>query len=307
MEWSMFSILNNVCYPTSPSWAFVLAYNTAVSSSFVLALYILVPSQVRQLDRNNPRQIKWRIFAVGIICCLWMICFPKLFCLEDEKNSPSMDHKSSLAYLGWSWNARQILAISLHTSILFLGPLTSMSLGFYLYTHRHGFQFRGYLLNVRKDNDWIWATLRNFVIAPLTEELVFRGCLIPPFLFCPYHGLSHVQISFVAPLFFGLAHVHHAILKVKQGVCSMKVIVLSTIFQFTYTTLFGAYVSYIFINTSSLPSIFCSHMICNIMGVPDLSFRYLHHDLYKFRYMVWSAYVIGIAMFVDGFYSKWIF
>lgn len=46
---------------------------------------------------------------------------------------------------------------------------------------------------------------------------------------------------------------------------------LSSSFQFVYTTIFGWYASYLFLRTGSLiPPILC-HSFCNIMGFPDFS------------------------------------
>ncbi|NWI13012.1 FACE2 protease, partial [Crypturellus soui] len=49
--------------------------------------------------------------------------------------------------------------------------------------------------------------LRNQVVAPLTEELVFRGCMVPVLLPCT--GAARALLA--GPLFFGLAHFHHVI------------------------------------------------------------------------------------------------
>jgi prenyl protein peptidase len=52
----------------------------------------------------------------------------------------------------------------------------------------------------------VQLVLRNLVIAPITEELVFRGCMVP--LLLPHLGYGY-QLSWITPLFFGVAHLHH--------------------------------------------------------------------------------------------------
>ncbi|KAH7671395.1 Type II CAAX prenyl endopeptidase Rce1-like protein [Dioscorea alata] len=47
---------------------------------------------------------------------------------------------------------------------------------------------------------------RNYVVAPITEELVFRACMIP-LLLCG--GLTAYSITFFSPIFFSLAHLNH--------------------------------------------------------------------------------------------------
>ncbi|XP_036071106.1 CAAX prenyl protease 2 [Oryzias melastigma] len=54
-----------------------------------------------------------------------------------------------------------------------------------------------WLLCVR---DAVW--LRNQVVAPLTEELVFRGAMLPMLLPCS----GSTAAVFTAPLFFGVGH-----------------------------------------------------------------------------------------------------
>ena len=72
-------------------------------------------------------------------------------------------------------------------------------------------------------------------------------------------------------------------------------------FQFTYTTLFGAYASHIFLRTGSLSGVILAHCTCNYMGLPDPSFvRYRGID----RWIVGVAYLIGIWMFIKAFDSS---
>ncbi|KAF0045634.1 hypothetical protein F2P81_002163 [Scophthalmus maximus] len=92
-------------------------------------------------------------------------------------------------------------------------------------------------------SDMRW--LRNQVVAPLTEELVFRACMLPMLVPCAGPSLA----IFTCPLFFGVAHFHHVIelLRFRQG--TLSGIFLSAVFQFSYTAVFGAYTAFIFIRT----------------------------------------------------------
>lgn len=56
--------------------------------------------------------------------------------------------------------------------------------------------------------------LRVYVLGPVTEELVFRSCMVPMLV---HAGISYPVIIFVSPLIFGLAHVHHALEFIRQG------------------------------------------------------------------------------------------
>ncbi len=43
-----------------------------------------------------------------------------------------------------------------------------------------------------------------------------------------------------------------------------------TVFQFTYTTLFGFHTAFLFLCTNSMLSSISAHIFCNIMGLPQL-------------------------------------
>ncbi|KAK4478732.1 hypothetical protein RD792_014230 [Penstemon davidsonii] len=66
------------------------------------------------------------------------------------------------------------------------------------------------------------SSWRNYFVAPLTEELVFRACMIP-LLLCG--GFSTYTVIFMCPVFFSLG------------------------FQLGYTVIFGAYASFLLVRT----------------------------------------------------------
>lgn len=119
---------------------------------------------------------------------------------------------------------------------------------------------------------------RNVVYAPFVEELVFRSFLIPILL---QAGFSNMFAICGTPIFFGLAHVHHILLsqsveyvtlKLPSGPLRIRKVVLQTVFQATYTTLFGFIVSYLFVYTGTFLAPFIAHVFCNHMGFPRTDF-----------------------------------
>jgi membrane protease YdiL (CAAX protease family) len=120
-------------------------------------------------------------------------------------------------------------------------------------------------------------------------------------------------------MFFGLAHIHHALWKYHQhcrnsshrpssgGV--LKVIVLETLFQFIYTSLFGAYACFVYCSTSSILDIFLIHSFCNFMGLPRFDHRDSDDDdelrgNFKERVIMGSFFLLGIITFYLGF-TRW--
>jgi len=274
----------------------------ALSVGFVASLYILVPSNVRNLGRNDHRQVKARMVAVVVFCFIATLSF-RVFCQV-------LNYEAWWTLMGLvNWKTSRDVKVLWHSMQLFLGPLTVGGIQlFYAWAHDE-FSFLPHGLSL--------LDFRDYIAAPTFEELVFRGCMTWPLL--SVAQWSMLRVTFVAPLFFGCAHAHHAFLKLQQYPHQKLVILLSTLFQFTYTTMFGWYSTYAFIHTGSLLSVIASHSFCNLMGLPDLSFMTYkhttrsmdHHDcdqvLHRLRYVLIAVYVLGIVLFARGFQNERIF
>lgn len=102
----------------------------------------------------------------------------------------------------------------------------------------------------------------------MTEEVIFRSAIVP------LHILAKVppgRIVFTAPLYFGVAHIHHFYeFCTTHPDTSVIVALLRSLFQFTYTTMFGWYATFIYLRTGSLVSVILVHSFCNWCGVPRL-------------------------------------
>lgn len=90
-----------------------------------------------------------------------------------------------------------------------------------------------------------YVAFRNLAFAPVVEELVFRSCVAAAL---GAGGAGFTARVWVSPLFFGVAHLHHAVEELRKGrLCSrVAVFVLA---QATYTTLFGAYATFLLLAT----------------------------------------------------------
>ncbi|XP_015898745.3 CAAX prenyl protease 2 [Ziziphus jujuba] len=108
---------------------------------------------------------------------------------------------------------------------------------------------------------------RTFVVAPLTEELVFRACMIP-LLLCG--GFKTTTIIFLCPIFFSLAHLNHlAEVYSRENFNLIKAIMVIGV-QLGYTVIFGSYASFLFVRTGHLLAPLVAHIFCNFMGLPVL-------------------------------------
>ncbi|XWS66692.1 hypothetical protein CRYUN_Cryun05aG0222900 [Craigia yunnanensis] len=108
---------------------------------------------------------------------------------------------------------------------------------------------------------------RNFVVAPLTEELVFRACMIP-LLLCG--GFKVYHVIFLCPTFFSLAHLNHMTEIYSRHNYSLLKASMVVGLQLGYTVIFGSYASFLFIRTGNLVAPLVAHAFCNYMGLPVL-------------------------------------
>ncbi|KAH7435087.1 hypothetical protein KP509_06G048600 [Ceratopteris richardii] len=165
------------------------------------------------------------------------------------------------------------------TGLLYLGPLTMAASEAYedwresysVNLHSSGGQCSEHGPWGALDNMKLLASdvlaWRTYVMAPLTEEIVFRACMIP-ILLCG--GFQLITIIIFCPLFFGLAHVNHFWELIHFQNFDKKRAFLVVGAQLGYTTVFGWYASFLYLRTGSILSPLAAHVFCNIMGFPDL-------------------------------------
>ena len=73
----------------------------------------------------------------------------------------------------------------------------------------------------------------------------------------------------MTPIIFGLAHAHHFYeFRISHPHTPLPAAILRTVFQLSYTTLFGAYATFLYIRTGSLLAVTFVHAFCNWQGLP---------------------------------------
>ncbi|KAJ9099271.1 hypothetical protein QFC21_004152 [Naganishia friedmannii] len=128
-----------------------------------------------------------------------------------------------------------------------------------------------------------WIELRNCVAGPVSEEIVFRSCIIAIYQLSEF---SNQFLVFVSPLWFGVAHLHHAYdVFVKGGRTRQAAIqaTVTSLFQLTYTTLFGWFAAHLFTKTGSIWPPMIAHVFCNMMGFPNPSYTLQENPGHKGR------------------------
>ncbi|XP_010505162.1 PREDICTED: CAAX prenyl protease 2 [Camelina sativa] len=129
---------------------------------------------------------------------------------------------------------------------------------------------------------------RNFIVAPVTEELVFRACMIP-LLLCA--GFKIYSAIFLCPILFSLAHLNHfREMYIRHNRSYLRASLIVGL-QLGYTVIFGAYASFLFIRTGHLVAPLFAHIFCNYMGLPVLYARG--------KGLVSVAFLVGVVGFVS--------
>jgi prenyl protein peptidase len=88
----------------------------------------------------------------------------------------------------------------------------------------------------------------------------------------PLHVLAEFsgnQVVFLTPLYFGIAHLHHLYeFRITHPEVPVFLAVLRSLFQFTYTSLFGFFATFVYLRTGNVYTCMLAHTFCNWMGLP---------------------------------------
>ncbi|KAJ4392070.1 CAAX prenyl protease [Gnomoniopsis smithogilvyi] len=208
-----------------------------------------------RLSRDAPSVIRARITSVSLTCAVASLSTLAVLVMKGGYENYQAFHAMGYWPLGLGESFRALLL----TALLFLGPLfETLVVEGYWREWMTGEPVKELL------GDWI--TWRNLVAGPLTEELLFRSAAIPLMILA---RTSLTKTIFVSPLVFGLAHVHHLYeFRITHPGVPLPAAILRSVFQLGYTTLFGAYATFVYLRTGSLLAVFGTHVLCNSMGLP---------------------------------------
>ncbi|XP_036991318.1 CAAX prenyl protease 2 isoform X4 [Artibeus jamaicensis] len=253
----------------------------SLACSYVGSLYVWKS----ELPRDHPAVIKRRFTSVLVVSSLSPLCV--LLWRELTGIQPGTSLLTLMGFRLEGFFPAALLPLLL-TMILFLGPLMQLSMDC-------SCDLADGLKVVLAPRSWARCLtdmrwLRNQVIAPLTEELVFRACMLP--MLAPCTGLG--PAVFTCPLFFGVAHFHHIFEQLRFRQSSVGSIFLSAAFQFSYTAVFGAYTAFLFIRTGHLIGPVLCHSFCNYMGFPAVCAALEHPQ----RRPLLAGYALGVGLFL---------
>ncbi|KAF2855001.1 Abi-domain-containing protein [Plenodomus tracheiphilus IPT5] len=239
----------------------VLSSNTAALLSAAYVLIYVIPFYLssatrpsKTLTRDAPSSIRARTRAVNgstIVCTAITI-----FVLTKHEVSLS----EVLRLLGvWPISPLDTARTMLLVTILFAGPI--FEYGIVDGDLKDWIRLRGV-----RETLTSWIGYRNFIVGPVSEEIVWRSCIVPLHILAHFSGK---QVVFLTPLYFGIAHLHHLYeFRITHPEVPLVMAVLRSLFQFTYTSLFGFFAAFVFIRTGNVYTCMLAHTFCNWMGLP---------------------------------------
>lgn len=101
---------------------------------------------------------------------------------------------------------------------------------------------------------------------------MFRSCMLATVQFGG-KPVSRAFLIFSTPLYFGLAHLHHAregYIQAGRTRQAWQRATLTAAIQFAYTTVYGWYANFLFVRTRSVLAPLAAHIVCNAMGLPHM-------------------------------------
>ncbi|KAF9151798.1 CAAX prenyl protease [Linnemannia schmuckeri] len=255
------------------------------------------PVENQKLDRNHPLVIKQRFKGIALTCFVVPFYLWWLFKFSGAISTDKSFWERLGRFLG-------LLGISIPNNIfklvnhvvlplllvgcLFMGPTLMMFL-----SNELPFQ-QAFDWTTQRQHIQGLMGLRNFVVGPISEEFIFRACMVA---IVANSGARLPMMIFVLPLVFGIAHINHAYESyVKKGRTRQALMGAAAMaaFQLLYTTLFGWFATFLFLRTSNLIGPCLCHTFCNMMGFPDVTNIQYFGRWKKWLYL---TFVVGMVLF----------
>ncbi|KAF2016440.1 CaaX prenyl proteinase Rce1 [Aaosphaeria arxii CBS 175.79] len=244
--------------PKAPAISTTTAVTLSVAFTIIYVVPFYLSSATRPsvtLSRDAPSSIRARVRAVTLSSIISLALTTYVLHQSGDVSPAGILHLLGL----WPISVLDIVKTNLLVAILFAGPLFEQ--GIVDGGWRDWIRFRGLHETLSS-----WIGYRNFVVGPTSEELIWRGMIIPLHILAQISG---TKIIFLTPLYFGIAHVHHLYeFRLTHPETPLALAVFRSLFQFTYTSLFGFFAAFAFIRTGNVFSLILTHAFCNWMGLP---------------------------------------
>ncbi len=245
---------SSYCVASSPTAVEALATSSLISIVFVACLYLL---PCNRGDRDIPSVVRNRLLSLSVFAaiCEGYVRFRTPAAVLEPGANPVLG---------------VIVGVFL-TALLYAGHLLALS--------RHD------IADYRADwtRNPIWLPIRDYAMAPLLEELVFRRHSLLLWRCLPLPA----RITGPAAL-FSLAHLHHA----RRGQLA------ACVAQLAYTFVFGTYAATLYSLSKSLAPAIAAHIFCNLLGLPNIPAILGHKRKNVILYTYFAAIVLAFVSLV---------
>jgi len=136
--------------------------------------------------------------------------------------------------------------------------------------------------------------MKKNVAAPLFEEWIFRNLMTSVLQSLDF---DNAQIILYTSILFSLSHAHNFFRLKKKLKSNIKIAVLSTAFQMSFTFIFGLYCSHNILKTNSIYSAIILHAMCNIYGFPSVGEVFTSKFSDNQKIVVITGYISGVVLF----------
>ncbi|SCU99918.1 LAMI_0G01684g1_1 [Lachancea mirantina] len=249
-----------------------------VSFSYVAALHLSFRGLNKlKKRRDDVRVIKSRIRRITIISLINLAIIPWVHSLISKGEVSFLDSLINLGVVPGLYVNGHCCRFDLSTFFrdlahgiqiictLYCGPLLDNLL---CYVLTPGESLSEMFSTVYNEVTNIWG-FRNYVFAPVTEELFYTSMVLNNYLTTQVSDSEHRSAIWITPFFFGLAHIHHAFELISTGLYSWTQVLTSAVFQVSYTVIFGIFTNIVFMATGK--NLWCCivlHSFANYMGFP---------------------------------------
>lgn len=244
----------------------LLSFRAAIVLSITFTAFYVLPFYISPitrpsptLSRDAPTVIRARIRCVTLSVTVSSLITAYVLSTRALEDFPTILHTLGVYPISAIAVSKSILL----TSLLFAGPLFEKAV------IEEGWRrwLKGTDLHETLSS---WIGWRNYVVGPFTEEVLFRSVIVALHTHTK-PALPHMTLILVPPLYFGIAHVHHFYeFTLTHPYTPLIPALLRSMIQFTYTTVFGWYATFIFLRTGSLWAVVLIHAQCNWAGLPRI-------------------------------------
>lgn len=237
-----------------------------VFTAFYVAPFYLSPTlrSTSLASRDSPSVIRARVRSVSLACIACVVVNISILAVYGNATPRDVLRLWGL----WPIYLVDIARLLGLVAVLFVGPLFKSLIAEGEWRDLTPSTIKAELIDS-------WTGYRNIIVAPASEELVFRSLVISLYLLAK---VSPVRIVFTTPLIFGMAHLHHLSANLRTHTPPghkspplaiwLQCIAVS-LFQFAYTSLFGFFAAFALLRTGNLYAVVLVHSFCNWMGVPQ--------------------------------------